>query len=194
MEKGKCLSITLALLFAFSGCSQMEYSEYSYERIDLTNSTNIMIIHNSNCPAHKAVIKPTSNKRAYIKYKHHLFCKICWEKEEVRLMNMYSRTNIAEGNYMWNEYNYMASAEDVNDYHSKEAIKDKTNRLWTVEYSLNKDGDLVKLDIFKIPREYLFYFDCVDYVVEGSCYRIPHSKEGEFLKCFPTAKQLNYNK
>lgn len=171
----------------------MRESEYSYERLDLTDGTNIMIIHNANCPAHKTFFKPKSEKKSYIKFKHHMFCKVCWEEDEARLMNMYSRANIAEGELRWKEYNYMASAEDVNYYYQMDEIKDKTNRLWIVEYSLSNEGELVKFDIKKVPIEELSRFDYVGYMVDGRHYRIPHSKENAFLKDFPTAQRLiNY--
>lgn len=148
--KNSLLTI-LASFFAFLGCSQMKYSEYSYERIDLTNGSHIMAIHNSNCPCHKGLLKPTSSKYSFIKKKYYIFCSACWEPDEIRQMNYYNKANSIRAI----DWDYVTTNKDWEYARLYERVMDTTNRSTYLRYAL-RDDKLVGFDITKLPNKHRY--------------------------------------
>lgn len=147
----RILCLALAGILVSSGCSEMKYSEYSYERIDLTNGSHIMAIHNSNCPCHEGLFKPTSTKHSYIKHKYHIYCSVCWEVDEIRQMNFYSKANIIRAI----DWDLVNTDQDWANARLYSRLIDSTNRVKYVRYAL-KDKQLVEFNPTTLPGNHTY--------------------------------------
>lgn len=144
----KFLMVLLVAFFASCGFTKMKYSEYSYERIDLADGSHIMVIHNSNCPCHKNFFKPKSSKSSYIKKKYDIYCSVCWEADEIRQMNHYSKANIIRAI----DWDMLQTSQDWENARFYSRIIDSTNRVKYVRYAL-KDGQLVDFNPALLPGD-----------------------------------------
>lgn len=147
----KYLKILFVFIVVLQGCSRMSSSEYSYERIDLTNGSHIMAIHNANCPCHKNMFKPTAEKSSYLKMKYDVFCSVCWEPEEIKQMNHYSKANIV-GAIDWDYVNSYQEYEFALTY-SK--LIDSTYRIKDIEYALRGE-QLIAYDPQALPDKHRY--------------------------------------
>lgn len=138
--------IVLTICLVTHGCSEMKYSEYSYERIDLEDGSHIMAIHNSNCPCHDKILKPTSAKNTFIKMKYYIFCSVCWEEDEIRQMNYYSKANIIRV-IDWDMIETTQGWEYARLY---SRVIDSTNRSKNIKFAL-RDGKLVDFNAGMLP-------------------------------------------
>ena len=143
--------LVFVIAFVFCGIFDMKQSEYSYERADLTNGSHIMIIHNSNCPCHKGIFKPTANKTNFRKAKHYIYCPCCWEVDEIKQMNLYSKANCM-GAIDWDK---VETVQDVDAAQHLTKIMDPSNRAKTINYALQGDK-LVPFDASSLPQKYKY--------------------------------------